>query len=175
MDELRFSKFLSLILRHKPEKIGIKLDKFGYADIDELIQKTNQSNITRELLEKIVREDTKKRYKILGNKIRASQGHSIPVELELEEKMPLDILYHGTAEKYVSLIKKSGLRKMNRNHVHLSSDIQTAEKVGKRHGELVIYQIDAKKMHDDGYVFYLSENKVWLTDKVPIQYMTKLN
>lgn len=172
------SKFISLILRHKPETIGISLDEHGWADVKELIDGVNQAGghfLDTELLEEIVRTDEKQRYSFNEDHtlIRANQGHSIPVDVELEEKIPPDILYHGTGEKYVPSIDVQGLIPKGRLYVHLSSDTQTAKKVGSRHGKPVIYQIDCRQMVKDGFLFYLSANKVWLTKAVPALYLKK--
>ena len=172
------SKFISLILRHKPEVIGISLDEHGWADVEELLNGVNRSEghfLDMEALEEIVRTDEKQRYSFNFDHtlIRANQGHSIPVDVELEEKTPPDILWHGTGEKYVSSIDEQGLIPKSRLYVHLSSDVETAKKVGSRHGKPVIYQVDCRKMTEDGFRFYLSANKVWLTKAVPPQYLSK--
>ena len=129
-----------------------------------------------QILEKIVNDDDKNRYSFNGDKtmIRANQGHSIPVDVELKKLNPPDILYHGTGEKYVESIKKQGLIRKNRLYVHLSDNIEIAEKVGKRHGKPVIYEIDCKKMIEDGIEFFKSENNVWLVESVPVKYLKKL-
>lgn len=173
------SKFISLILRHKPEIINLTLDEHGWADVQELIKGINRSKgqiIDQELLEEIVRTDEKQRYSFNEDHtlIRANQGHSIPVDVELEEKNPPDILWHGTGEKYVASIDKQGLIPKGRLYVHLSSDIDTARKVGSRHGKPVIYRIDCGKMSADGYRFFLSANKIWLTKEVPARYLKKI-
>lgn len=172
------SKFISLILRHKPETIGITLDEHGWADVQELLDGINRSGyaLDMELLEEIVRTDEKQRYSFNEDHtlIRANQGHSIQVDVELEEKTPPDILWHGTGEKYVSSIDSQGLIPKNRLYVHLSSDKDTAWKVGSRHGKPVIYEIDCHGMVSDGYRFFLFANHVWLTKEVPIQYLKKL-
>lgn len=170
------SKFISLILRHKPEVIGIKLDNNGWANVNELIDGINKSgnhNLTMSLLDDIVREDNKQRYKFNEDKtkIRANQGHSIKVDVELQECIPPDVLYHGTGEKYIESILETGLEPRSRLYVHLSKDKDTAYNVGKRHGNPVILNIDAKQMVLDGYKFYLSDNKVWLTKGVPMKYI----
>ena len=174
------SKFISLILRHKPETICISIDEHGWADVQELIDGINASDSGRldvDLLEEIVRTDEKQRYSFNEDHtlIRANQGHSIPVDVELEEKTPPDILWHGTGEKYVSSIDVQGLRSKGRLYVHLSSDVETAKKVGSRHGKPVIYAIDCRKMTEDGYAFYLSANQIWLIKKVPVEYLKKLD
>ena len=173
------SKFISLILRHKPEVIGISLDEHGWADVQDLIAGVNRSEgyfLDLETLEEIVRTDEKQRYSFNNDHtlIRANQGHSIPVDVELEEKTPPDILWHGTGEKYVSSIDTQGLIPKSRLYVHLSSDVETAKKVGSRHGRPVIYRIDCRKMTEDGFHFYLSANKVWLTKAVPAEYLSKM-
>ena len=173
------SKFISLILRHKPEVIGITLDGHGWADVDELIRGINASgdhHLDREMLEEIVRTDAKQRYAFNEDhtKIRANQGHSIPVDVELEQKIPPAVLYHGTGEKYVASIDREGLIAKSRLYVHLSADVETARKVGSRHGRPVIYTVDCRRMVEDGYLFYQSANHVWLTARVPVQYLKKL-
>ena len=168
------SKFISLILRHKPETIGITLDEHGWANVDELIAgvaKTHPIDMT--ILEHIVAEDEKQRYSFNEDKtlIRANQGHSIPVDVELEEKQPPEILYHGTGEKYVSSINEQGLIPKSRLYVHLSGDEETAHKVGQRHGKPVIYKVKSGDMYRDGYNFFCSVNGVWFTKKVPVKYL----
>ena len=172
------SKFISLILRHKPETVGISLDEHGWADVRELIAGVNRAGghfLDPETLEEIVRTDEKQRYSFNEDHtlIRANQGHSIPVDVEPEKKTPPDILWHGTAEKYVSAIDAQGLLPKNRLYVHLSSDMETAKKVGSRHGRPVIYQVNCAQMEQDGFDFFLSANKVWLTKEVPARYLRK--
>ena len=173
------SKFISLILRHKPETIGITLDEHGWADVQELIEGMNRSEghtLDMGLLEEIVRADEKQRYSFNKDHtlIRANQGHSIPVDVKLEEKTPPDILWHGTGEKYISSIDAQGLIPKSRLYVHLSSDMETARKVGSRHGKPVIYEIDCRGMLEDGHQFFLSANHVWLTREVPVRYLKRL-
>ncbi len=171
------SKYISLILRHKPDVIGITLDEHGWADVDQLIEGVNKTHpLTRQMLAEIVRTDEKQRYSFNEDqtKIRANQGHSIPVDVELAEEIPPAVLYHGTGEKYVSSIDCQGLLAKSRLYVHLSKDIPTALKVGRRHGRPVIYQIDCRQMVKDGYKFYLSANGIWLTAHVPPAYLKKL-
>ena len=171
------SKFISLILRHQPEVIGITLDEHGWADVNELIAGVSKTHpLDREILEEIVRTDAKQRYSFSedGTKIRANQGHSIPVDVELKEQEPPEVLYHGTGEKYVSSIDREGLIPKTRLYVHLSKDTETARNVGRRHGRPVIYLVQAGQMHRDGYAFFLSENGVWLTKSVPPRYLTKV-
>ena len=171
------SKFISLILRHRPEVIGITLDEHGWANVDELLAGISR---TRPLdmagLEKIVRTDEKQRYAFNSDKtkIRANQGHSVPVDVELQPVTPPALLYHGTGEKYVASIEARGLIPKTRLYVHLSGDYDTARKVGARHGSPRVYQINAARMSADGYVFYRSVNGVWLTKQVPPQYLTRM-
>lgn len=170
------SKFMSLILRHKPETIGISLDEHGWADVDELIAGISRTHeFNRDMLEEIVRTDEKQRYSFNEDKtlIRANQGHSIPVDVELDEVEPPEELWHGTGEKYVSSIDEQGLIPKSRLYVHLSKDKETAVKVGKRHGKPVLYVVKAGEMCKDGYKFYLSKNGVWLTKEVPVKYLRK--
>lgn len=171
------SKYMSLILRHKPEVIGITLDKHGWADVNELIKgiaKTKLFNMN--ILEEIVHTDNKQRYSFNEDKtkIRANQGHSVPVDVELEQKTPPDYLWHGTGQKYVSSINKQGLLPKSRLYVHLSSDEKTAVTVGCRHGMPVIYKVHSGQMAELGYEFYYSVNGVWLTKEVPVKYLEKI-
>ena len=175
MDLNNISKYMSLILRHKPDVIGIELDEHGWANVNDLISGIEKDNhgFNFELLEEIVRTDSKQRYSFNGDKslIRANQGHSINVDVELKEKEPPEYLYHGTGEKYVESINQDGLIPKSRLYVHLSKDIKTAENVGKRHGKEVVYRINSGQMYRDGYKFYLSENGGWLTKEVPVKYL----
>jgi len=169
------SKFLSLVLRHQPDLIGIELDKEGWADVAALIQQINASGtfIDRELLDLVVETNNKKRFAFDEHKvrIRASQGHSVAIDLGYSPQIPPEKLYHGTAEKSVSSILNTGLEKRERQHVHLSLNVQTATQVGGRHGKPVVLTILAAEMQAAGYLFYLSENNVWLTDLVPVQFI----
>ena len=174
------SKFLSLILRHKPEAVNLSLDEYGYISINDLINSINTNSkytINHEILDTIVSTDEKQRYSYDSTKtrIRANQGHSIQVNLNLTQQTPPEILYHGTSKSFLQSIFTDGLKPMSRQYVHLSSDITTAYKVGKRHcknnEEPVILMICALDMHNDEYKFYLSENNVWLTDNVPTEYI----
>ena len=170
------SKYLSLILRHKPEAAGITLDEHGWADVEKLIAGVRKSRpFDRETLEKIVANDEKQRYSFNTDHslIRANQGHSIPVDVELPVAEPPEILYHGTGEKYAASIDAQGLLPKNRLYVHLSGDTETAEKVGIRHGKPVIYRVLSGQMARDGFIFYRSVNGVWLTKTVPPVYLQK--
>ena len=170
------SKFLSLVLRHHPESIGISLDIHGWAEVNVLIKNMKRKFpvFSLKILEEIVATDSKQRYAFSedNTKIRANQGHSLAVELELLPQTPPECLYHGTASRFVESILKSGLQKQTRQHVHLSIDITTATKVGARHGKPVIFKVNTMAMHKAGYVFYLSANGVWLTDMVPPKYLS---
>ena len=169
------SRYISLILRHKPEAIGITLDEHGWANVDELIAGVNQTRpLDRTGLEEMVRTDEKQRYSFNTDKtkIRANQGHSVPVDEELEAVTPPEILYHGTGEKYVESIEAQGLIPKTRLYVHLSGDYETALKVGSRHGRPRIYQVHSGRMAAEGYTFYRSVNGVWLTKEVPLKYLT---
>lgn len=169
------SKFISLVLRHKPEEIGLILDENGWADVTELIQKTNAKGIKLddETLQQIVDTNDKKRFSFSQDKtkIRANQGHSIEVDVELKQIQPPDVLYHGTAERFLDDIMQKGLNKMSRLHVHLTANQATAINVGQRYGKPVLLTIQAAAMHTDGHKFYLSENQVWLVEHVPVKYL----
>lgn len=171
----KLSVFISLILRHKPDVAGVTLDEHGWANVEELINGINNTGrkINMEVLEEIVRIDNKQRYSFNENKtlIRANQGHSIPVDVELKEEEPPEFLYHGTADRFLKSIMAEGLKPMSRLYVHLSKDVETANKVGKRHGVPVILKVYSSQMSQDGIKFYLSENGVWLTRKVDVKYL----
>ena len=175
MDLNNISKYMSLILRHKPDVIGIELDEHGWANVNDLISGIEKDNhgFNFELLEEIVRSDSKQRYSFNDDKslIRANQGHSVNVDVELKEKEPPEYLYHGTGEKYVKFINQDGLIPKSRLYVHLSKDIKTAEYVGKRHGKEIIYRINSGRMYRNGYKFYLSENGIWLTKEASVKYL----
>ncbi len=170
------SKFLSLVLRHKPETIGLTLDAEGWADLDELIALASRGgrHLTRELIEQVVEQNDKRRFVFSDDRrrIRAQQGHSIEIELNLPPRQPPEILYHGTVAKFLPAVRAQGLIKGSRQHVHLSSDRETARRVGERRGAAVILTIRAELMHGDGFSFFLSGNGVWLTDHVPPQYLS---
>lgn len=176
MNLTRISKFISMILRHKPETIGITLDEHGWADVDELIAGIAETRpFDRDMLEEIVATDSKQRYAFNAEKtrIRANQGHSIPVDVELEEVSPPMVLWHGTGEKSVSAIDDEGLIPKGRLYVHLSTDEETAVKVGRRHDSPVVYIVESGEMAREGYCFYLSKNGVWLTRAVPARFLVK--
>lgn len=165
-----------MILRHKPEEIGLELDAAGWANVDALLSAMQQHGfqITVDQLVKIVDTDEKSRYQFSNDRkrIRASQGHSIAVDLGYRPEEPPDVLYHGTASRFVESIRKIGLQKRDRHHVHLSVSPEVASAVGKRYGQPVILIIDAARMNRDGLVFYRSENNVWLTEEVPVRYIS---
>jgi len=169
------SKFLSYVLRHSPETINLRLDENGWANVDELIAKSNNGHgqIDFDLLDYVVQNNDKQRFTFNEDKtkIRASQGHSIAVDLALKPAEPLEYLYHGTVEKSLAKIKEQGLQKMSRQHVHLSADVETAIKVGGRRGVPILLTIRSGEMFRAGYSFYLSANGVWLTDLVPVAYI----
>ena len=171
---IKLSKNLCLILRHHPESVGVTLDLKGRVLINELIKAMNVHRlpIDRAMLDEIVETNNKKRFVIDGNYIYAAQGHSINVDVELEEKEPPDILFHGTAQSSLDSIFKQGIHPRKRRYVHLSSDMETASNVGSRHGQPIILIIDASRMYKDGCKFYLSKNNVWLTDFVNKKYLT---
>jgi putative RNA 2'-phosphotransferase len=175
-DKLKhISKFLSLVLRHQPQEIGLQLNENGWANVQELLTKMNAYGIAvdRTLLNTVVETNDKKRFAFNEDYtlIRASQGHSVEVELQLNEVPPPELLYHGTVQKFLAAIKQEGLKNMSRQHVHLSKDKETAVKVGSRRGAPIILTVQSGAMHKDGYQFYLSENGVWLTNGVPAHYI----
>jgi putative RNA 2'-phosphotransferase len=169
------SKFLSLVLRHRPETIGITLDEQGWAEIEDLLAAANRSGkkLTRPLLERVVRENDKQRFAVSsdGTWIRANQGHSAEVNLGLQPIQPPELLYHGTVARFLDSILTSGLERGSRQYVHLSPDVETARKVGQRRGGPVILTVEAGRMWQDGHTFYRAENGVWLTDAVPAEYL----
>lgn len=172
----KLSKAMSYWLRHKPEDIGLNISKDGWVDTQELINKGQKKMMFNfNDVKQVVQQNDKQRFAMSGDflKIRANQGHSIEVKIEFQEIIPPVFLYHGTPKKYVDQIFKEGLKKMNRTHVHLSPDIETAAKVGSRRGDFVILKIEAMRMRADGYKIYISENGVYLTDSVPVEYISK--
>jgi putative RNA 2'-phosphotransferase len=169
-DDIRTSKFLSRILRHSPEKFGLTLEPGGWVPVTDLLKATG---IDRSTLERVVANNDKKRYSFneAGDKIRANQGHSVEVDLQLEPVTPPALLFHGTASRTVPLIMESGLKRMARSHVHLSLDVETAVKVGGRHGKPIVLEVAALAMHEAGFEFYCADNGVWLTEHVPVAYL----
>jgi putative RNA 2'-phosphotransferase len=174
-DFVRTSKFMSLVLRHKPEEIGLVLDGQGWADVDELIEKAGRHGValTRELIARIVETSDKQRFAIdaTGTRIQANQGHSVDIDLGRVPSEPPPVLFHGTGEKSVTAIRAEGLKAGHRQHVHLSPDEDTAVRVGRRHGRPVVLRIAAGRMRESGHVFFLSTNGGWLTEAVPIEFI----
>ncbi|HCQ15684.1 MAG: RNA 2'-phosphotransferase [Owenweeksia sp.] len=173
--ETRTSKFLSLVLRHQPETIHLEIDANGWANVQDLLQKINlyAFELTLNELEFVVSNNSKKRFTFSNDltRIRASQGHSLEINLELQAETPPPVLYHGTATKNLDSIRRSGLVKGQRHHVHLSADIDTAIKVGQRYGKPVVLKINTALMHEQGQLFYCSANGVWLTEQVPSSFI----
>ncbi len=170
------SKTLSKHLRHEPEALGLTLEHGGWVNVDALLEAFSRKgfDLTREELEVVVASSDKQRFSFDATRkhIRANQGHSVEVDLGLEPIEPPETLYHGTAKANLTAILETGLRRMNRHHVHLSHDTETAIRVGSRHGEPVVLKVHAKAMNDAGFAFYRSENGVWLTDVVPAEYLS---
>jgi putative RNA 2'-phosphotransferase len=175
---VKISKYLSKHLRHQPERIGIELSLGGWVEVEKLLAacKKHQFPISLQELEEVVANNDKKRFSFdeTATLIRANQGHSVEVDLQLEPQVPPDTLFHGTGHKSVDSILEQGLVKMSRNHVHLSADIETAIKVGARHGKPVVLIVDAAKMYSQGIDFYCSDNGVWLVDSVAPEYLKKI-
>ena len=176
MTEKKLSKFLSMLLRHKPETLNLKIDDNGWTDVNILITKINAQghNINQSDIDQVVINSDKKRFSFNSDKtkIKANQGHSIKVKLYFKTKIPPTILYHGTQASNKIIIRKKGINKMKRHHVHLSSDLDTAIKVAKRRGpDIVIFTIDTKTMVKDNIKFYISDNEVWLTDFIDPKYI----
>ncbi|MFI7393924.1 MULTISPECIES: RNA 2'-phosphotransferase [Streptomyces] len=170
---VKVSKYLSKHLRHQPERIGLTLDEGGWVEIDTLIAAAAEHGFrfTREELDDVVATNDKRRFAVEGARIRASQGHSIDVDLQLPAATPPPYLYHGTVARHLEAIRAEGLRPMNRHDVHLSPDRETATRVGARRGRPVVLPVDAAAMHRDGHVFRVSANGVWLTQHVPSRYL----
>ncbi|MER5789043.1 RNA 2'-phosphotransferase [Streptomyces sp. NPDC001980] len=170
---VKVSKYLSKHLRHQPERIGLSLDEAGWVEIDTLLAAAAAHGfpVSREELDHVVAVNDKQRFAIEGTRIRASQGHSIDVDLGLPSATPPPYLYHGTVARSLDAIRSEGLRPMNRHDVHLSADRETATRVGARRGRPVVLSVDAAAMHRDGHVFHLSANGVWLTRAVPTRYL----
>jgi len=177
-ENTRLSKTLSYVLRHNPADIGIILDENGWTDVSTLLTKLTEKGdeIDINMLQHIVTSNAKQRFAFSkdGQKIRANQGHSVEVQLDYAAKQPPEFLYHGTVERFIEPILKEGLQKMDRHHVHLSAETETAVKVGQRRGKPVVLKIAAAEMYAQGYAFYISNNNVWLTDAVPPQFISTL-
>ncbi len=172
---IKISKYLSKYLRHRPDRIGIQLAPGGWVPVSQLLDACQKHNFPIQLteLKQVVAQNDKQRFSFdsTGTLIRANQGHSIEIDLQLEPVIPPNILYHGTSSGAVESILKEGISKMSRNHVHLSTAIETARRVGSRHGIPAILTVDAAAMHSDSYTFYCSDNGVWLVDFVPAKYL----
>lgn len=172
---VRISKYLAKHLRHQPERIGLTLDRHGWVGVEELLGAAAAHGFpfSRQELEQVVAENDKQRYALdtAGDRIRASQGHSVTVELDLPAVEPPAVLYHGTVSRHVAAIRRDGLRRMNRQHVHLSPDRETATRVGSRRGKAVVLVVDAGAMHRTGHVFWRSANGVWLVNGVPPEFL----
>ena len=177
-DDVSLGRFISLVLRHDPSAAGITVDGEGWADVNALIRGVCDTGrkLDCETLERIVRENNKQRYSFNADKtkIRANQGHSINVHIDMREETPPEVLYHGTSAAVIDSIKEKGILKMTRRYVHLSKDFETAVNVGKRHGKPAVLLIDTAAMLRDGYVFRISENGVWQSDDIPWQYVTEI-
>lgn len=177
-DPLRSSKFLSLVLRHEPERAGLTLDAAGWVAVDDLLRGCAAAGqpLTREQLATLVSESDKQRFALSpdGQRIHANQGHSVEVELAYAAQTPPELLYHGTATRFLASIREQGLLKGERHHVHLSADVETATKVGRRHGKPVVLRVAAGAMSAAGHVFFRSANGVWLTERVPAAFLVNL-
>jgi putative RNA 2'-phosphotransferase len=175
LDDTRASKFLSLVLRHQPEVLGLTLDPGGWIGVEVLLEalRSHGRPLLREDLRRIIDEDAKARYAwdVERDRVRAQQGHSVEVDLGLTRAEPPPLLFHGTPDRNVEAILRDGLRRGARHHVHLSVDRATAAQVGGRRGSYTVLVVDAGRMHWDGLVFYRSANGVWLTDAVPSRYL----
>ncbi len=173
----RTSKFLSLVLRHQPQTIGIKLDSSGWVSVDELLAAINRHpnniKLDRKSLEQVVSDNDKQRFEFSEDcsSIRARQGHSVNVDLGYPPATPPETLLHGTPRKFVAPILETGLKKMNRHHVHLHTDLKTATAVGARRGDSVLLTVRSGEMHRAGFIFFVTENGVWLTDHVPPEFI----
>jgi putative RNA 2'-phosphotransferase len=172
---VKISKFLSLVLRHKPARFGLSLDQHGWTSVDALLAAANRAGVslTRELLRQVLRQSEKQRFAFSddGLRVRATYGHSVAVDLGLEPVMPPEILFHGTAMRFIESIKEQGLRRGTRLYVHLSPDEHTAISVGRRHGSPVVLTVKALRMHEKGFKFYRSDSGTWLTNSVPAEYI----
>jgi putative RNA 2'-phosphotransferase len=176
---VKVSKYLARHLRHDPVRLGIEMDEAGWVEVDELLAACNARGfrLTRAELDEVVRRNDKRRYAYdtTGRRIRARQGHSLPVDLGLPPTEPPPVLFHGTSAASVPGILSTGLRRMNRVSVHLSADEATARRVGARHGRPVVLTVDAAAMVRAGHVFTVSENGVWLVEAVPPSYLARNN
>lgn len=177
-DLVRFSKTLSYWLRHRPDEAGLTLDTAGWTSVDDVLGALGRAGLPADIdaLLRVVEENDKQRFELSPDlqRIRARQGHSVAIELDLAPAPPPALLYHGTVERFLDAIMAEGLRKMRRHHVHLSSTLETAQRVGARRGRAIILEIDASAMSDDGAIFFVTENGVWLTESVAPRYLRRL-
>jgi putative RNA 2'-phosphotransferase len=173
---VKISKFLSKHLRHQPERLGLTLEEGGWVIVEDLLKACARHNFPVSLIElkEVVERNDKKRFSFddSGKKIRANQGHSVEVDLQLERQIPPETLFHGTASRNADLIKEHGLLKMARHHVHLSTDVETARRVGARHGKPLIFEVDTAQMQSENFEFFVSVNGVWLVERVPPKFLT---
>lgn len=174
---MRVSRFLSRVLRHRPDEIGLRLDAAGWADVQELLERSASAGmpLSAETLEAVVEQNDKQRFALSPDRrrIRANQGHTVPVDLGLAPVPAPEVLFHGTGHRAVDAILAEGLRPQGRHHVHLSGDPDTAVAVGRRQGRPVVLRVDARTMEDEGWTFYRSANGVWLVDHVPPQFLSR--
>jgi putative RNA 2'-phosphotransferase len=175
---VRISKYLSRHLRHEPERLGLELAPGGWVGVDELLRACAREGFpfSREELEEVVARNDKRRFSFdeTGARVRANQGHSVEVDLQLERAEPPAVLYHGTGAGSADAVAAEGLKRMSRHHVHLSADAETARRVGARHGRPVVFEVDSARMAADGHDFYLSANGVWLVERVPAEYLRRV-
>ncbi|MGF1528377.1 MAG: RNA 2'-phosphotransferase [Candidatus Competibacterales bacterium] len=173
---IQVSKFLSFVLRHQPQAIGIELDGQGWVEVDTLLDacRRHGRTLSRDDLEAAVAQNDKQRFVLREGRIRASQGHSVAVELDLVPTQPPEVLFHGTARRHLAAIRQTGLNAMGRRHVHLSGDAATARQVGARHGAPVVLQVQALAMHRQDHRFFQADNGVWLTAAVPPAFLEEL-
>ncbi len=175
---IKIGKYLSYHLRHRPDLLDLELAPGGWIEIEKLLEASQKLKfpLTLSELRYVVEHNDKQRFSFdaTNTLIRANQGHSIPVDLQLQPKIPPEILYHGTYLGAVSAIEQQGLQKMSRHHVHLSANWQTARKVGSRRGKPIVFEVDTQAMHQNGFIFYLSDNGVWLVDSVPREYLQQI-
>lgn len=175
MDLTKLSRFMSFVLRHDPGSIGLELDSAGWASISDIVRlgQDKKRKFDRSDVLSVVETDEKKRYSLSsdGKKIRAAQGHSFPIDLGLVPKAPPDTLFHGTSTKNLDSIMRDGILPMSRDKVHLSLDRETAITVGKRHGNPAVLVVDSGSMHENGHVFLMADNGVWLADSVPFNFI----
>ena len=176
---IKVSKYLTKDLRHAPQELGLTLQPGGWVPVDDLLNATERNgfSITYDELVDCVETNDKQRFAfdVSGEMIRANQGHSVEVDLQLEGREPPETLFHGTVERFLPSILKEGLVRGKRHHVHLSRDVETARKVGARRGKPIILQVDAGRMHREGHTFWLSANGVWLTDAAPPGYLSRVS